>query len=137
MFRKLMLATIVLAAACGESPTEPALSGIYDMVAVEGVSLPAAIPGGIDGVPATVTGGSVALGSDHTVSADLHVTLQSGSSASETVFTLSGTYSIGSDTVYMHDATTGQVVPAVISGSRLTARLEGLAFAFDRRPAWR
>jgi hypothetical protein len=137
MFRKLMVTTIVLAAACGESPTEPGPSGIYDMVAVEGVSLPAAIPGGVDGFPATATGGMVMLGSDHSISADLRLVLQVGSSTSDTAFTLSGTYTIGSDTVYVHDAATGRVIPAVFSGGRLTARLEGLSFAFDRRPAGR
>jgi hypothetical protein len=140
MFRKLSLATIVLVASCGETPSEPTLSGIYDLVAVEGAPLPAALPGGVDGVPATATSGTASLASDHSVLADLRLTLQNETSPIKTSYTLSGTYTVGRDTVYMKDTASGHIVLAVISGSdgsRLTAMVEGLRFAFDRRPVQR
>lgn len=133
MFRNLIPIMMLLVAACGDGPTDPyaAVIGVYDLVLVDGAPVPASAPGGIGGIPATVSGGTVALESDMEVAAELQI-LFTGASAAEKLVLL-GTYTVGHDTVYVRDAADGQIIPAILTADRLTAVFEGVTFTFDRR----
>lgn len=125
---------IALLAACSSS-TQPApgVAGTYQLTAVNGLSLPVAIPGGVGGTPATATGGSAVLTEDATVMAQLAMTMQIDGANVPAAPSLVGTYTIGHDTVYVRDAAQGFVIPAVFRDGVLTADIEGVSFRFVRK----
>jgi hypothetical protein len=124
----------VLVAACG-SPTEPALnvSGTYNLTAVNGLPLPAAIPGGIAGTPATATSGTLVLSENAVMAAELAVNVQTSSGATPMTRSISGTYTVGHDTVYARNAADNSAIQGIFKDGTLDTVMDGVSFRFVRQ----
>jgi hypothetical protein len=134
MKRILMLAAAaLLGAACGDSMTGPDFSGTYVLQRLNGSTLPAPVPGGIEGQTANATGGTVQLNADRTVMAELNVELFIGGGSVAATNAMRGTYTVHRDTVFARDAAGGEIFSAVITGNVLVADMGGLVFAFARK----
>lgn len=139
MRRTLSLATLafvfasVSASACGDAATEPLrLDGTYQLARVNGVATPAPLPGGVDGAPARVTGGSVTLEPTGLWRAEVRVLVGPDGSGVTATDVHAGRWTVSRDTVRLRDEIDGVTFVAVARGARLSAVVEGATFDFDR-----
>lgn len=129
-----LCACLVAATACGDGTTAPAASvaGSYRLARVNGAALPMQIPGGLDGNPARITGGSAILDEAKRWSAQVTFAIDAAGATVPLTRTFSGIYTVSRDTVRLRDAVDGEVIVAVVRGARLSANVDGETFDFDR-----
>ena len=130
--RVLSLLVGLLAAGCSDA-TAPSPVGSYQLTQVAGVALPAPLPVGVNGAPATVTSGTLSIRDRNEWVAEIGISVLVQGSAIPNNQIMSGTYRVSRDTVYFTDPSDNSVTPAVRAGNRLTVEVEGVSLVFDRK----
>jgi len=120
------LAAIVLAAIGCESSVDP--TGSYDLVTVDGQTLPAIIDH--DGVEIEVVSGWFEIRADGTCTCATSFEPPGHGEPIERV--VDATYTLTDDTLMMQWQGAGQTV-GTVAGERFTMMNEGIAFAYRRR----
>jgi hypothetical protein len=131
MLRVISLIAVLLLSGCdsssSDSETEQDYSGIYDLVSVDGLTLPALVDGD------TFSSGTATLSTND--SFELSLTL-SPNGGNQRTFSISGTYSIDGTNVsyiYNDEDEAGEVDTGTLNGDVLTLDSAGTLFAYSKR----
>jgi hypothetical protein len=130
--RTVAIAAVAFAAACGDSPTSPAVDGIYRLQRVNGAPLPGVLQASATDTT-RATGGTLTISTDRTWRAEVVLAITSRDVTTPGVSTASGTFTQSGQTITLRMAKDGSVVNATVDGDRLLTAIDGVPLEFGRR----
>ena len=132
MLRRMVIAAVALAAACGDSATAPAVDGIYSLQRVNGAPLPGVLVASATDTT-RATGGTLTIRGDHTWGAEMVLAITTREVTVPSVTTASGTFTRSGETMTLRLASDGSYVSATVRGAQLVTVIEGVPLEFDRK----
>jgi hypothetical protein len=129
-----VVSVTLLISACGDAFSPEAISGFYELVSINGNSLPYTMTYTEDGVTveATINGGSITLSENETFGTAVDLEISGAGMTLTQTFTASGTFTLVEPATVQFTTEFGEQYSGVLSGDRLTVAEQDGSFVYER-----